>query len=312
MAAKPNSIQSWVKHYLATHPPRSKSLIVTVFGDSLLPSLPGVWLSDLIALLQPFGVNSQLVRTSVFRLTSEDWLEARREGRRSLYSLTESGQQRVEHAYRRIYEHPPREWDGQWTIVILSKLDISADMRAELRRELEWGGFGSVTSGVFLHPRANRIHLDQVLRRFRLSKDVVVMQARELDGVATKPGARLAQECWDLRLVSEHYSGFLRSFQPVDRLLDHRLEPQTAFLVQTLLIHSFRRVVLHDPQLPAVLLPNDWPGDAAYDLCKNIYRKTFALTRAHLLANLEASTLGPLRARPEFPHRLGRPGEPVI
>ena len=304
MAAKRTSVEGWVKQSLENDPPRSKSLIVTIFGDSLLPYVSGVWLSELIALLQPFSVNSQLARTSAFRLAAEDWLESRREGRRSLYSLTEAGRQRVEHAYQRIYELPPREWDGNWTVALLSRAGVSASLKTELRRELEWEGYGLVAPGVFIHPRANRSNLDQVLRRLKLTEDVVVMQARDLDGVVTKPGARLASECWDLKLVSDHYTDFLRRFKPVEALLQQKLQPETAFQVQTLLIHSFRRVVLHDPQLPAVLLPQDWPGHDAYQLCRNIYRKTFLQTRAHLSANLAAAVM-PLRPPHEFQHRLG-------
>ena len=271
----------------------------------LLPYVSGIWLSELIALLEPFGMNSQLARTSAFRLASENWLESRREGRRSLYSLTESGRQRVEHAYQRIYELPPREWDGNWTVVILSRVQVTVTVRAEVRRELEWEGYGLVSPGVLIHPRANRANLDEILRRFRLADDVVVMQARDLDGVVTKPGMRLASECWDLSRVANHYSDFLRRFQPLERLLHEKLNPETAFLLQTLLIHSFRRVVLHDPQLPAVLLPEDWPGHAAYDLCRTIYRKTFSQTRTHLSTHLESAIKNPLRPPPEFQARLG-------
>ncbi len=305
MAAKTSSIQNWIKNTLASDPPRSKSLIVTIFGDSLLPYAPGIWLSELIALLEPFGMNSQLARTSAFRLAAEDWLESQREGRRSLYSLTEASRERVEHAYQRIYELPPGEWDGNWTIVILSKVQVPVTVRAAVRRELEWEGYGLVAPGIFIHPRANRANLSQILRRFRFTDDVIVMQARDLDGVVTKPGVRLVGECWDLTRVAGHYNGFLQRFQPLERLLHEKMSPADAFVVQTLLIHSFRRVVLHDPQLPAVLLPDDWPGHAAYELCRAIYRKTFAQTRAHLSAHLEAAKSAPLRTPPEFQARLG-------
>jgi phenylacetic acid degradation operon negative regulatory protein len=38
------------------------------------------------------------------------------------------------------------------------------------------------------------------------------------------------------------------------------------------LIHHYRRVVLRDPLLPLALLPRDWPGRAARQLCGEIYR----------------------------------------
>jgi phenylacetic acid degradation operon negative regulatory protein len=39
-----------------------------------------------------------------------------------------------------------------------------------------------------------------------------------------------------------------------------------------MLIHYYRRVVLRDPLLPTALLPRDWPGSAARNLCGEIYR----------------------------------------
>ena len=45
-----------------------------------------------------------------------------------------------------------------------------------------------------------------------------------------------------------------------------------AFTARVLLIHHYRRVVLRDPLLPAALLPRDWPGRAARELCGEIYR----------------------------------------
>ena len=55
-------------------PPRSKSLVMTIFGDAIAPHGGAVWLGSLIELLAPFGVNDRLLRTSVFRLAQEGWL----------------------------------------------------------------------------------------------------------------------------------------------------------------------------------------------------------------------------------------------
>lgn len=80
---------------MATDPPRSKSVVMTVFGDSIAPHGGAVWLGSLIELLAPFGISDRLVRTSIFRLADEGWLEARRDGRSSLYTLTDSGLRRI-------------------------------------------------------------------------------------------------------------------------------------------------------------------------------------------------------------------------
>ena len=287
MARKAATIAGWVRGALEQAPPRSKSLIVTMFGDSILPHGPGIWLSELIELLEPFDVNAQLARTSAFRLAEEGWLEAQREGRRSRYALTASGRQRVELAYQRIYVEPTREWDGNWTVVILSKTRNTAAARAQLRRELEWAGFGLLAPGILIHPGAEPDSLSATLAGMDLLKDVVVLQAHDLHGIASRSVSALADECWHSDVVAGQYSAFIKTFAPVLALVEDNQDCQLAFMVQTLLIHHFRRAVLHDARLPAALLPEAWPGHAAYSLCRAIYRRTYAQARAHLLGQLE-------------------------
>jgi phenylacetic acid degradation operon negative regulatory protein len=77
----------WIARFLATDPPRSKSLVMTIFGDAIAPTAARLWLGSLIELVAPLGVTDRLVRTSVFRLVQEGWLTANREGRRSRYAL---------------------------------------------------------------------------------------------------------------------------------------------------------------------------------------------------------------------------------
>ncbi len=305
MATKRSSLENWNRRLLRSQPPRSKSLIITLFGDSLLPCVPSLWLSELIELLRPFHVNAQLARTSCFRLAEEGWLQSQREGRSSRYSLTPSGQQRVEHAYHRIYDPPAKEWDGNWTIVIPGEKGSSAAARGELRRELEWEGFGRLAGKLFIHPRPNLRTLHEVLERLALAGETIALRGRDLEGFSSHSAAALTAECWDLGHVGEHYRSFLQQFKPVPALLQPEPEPEAAFVLQTLLIHFFRRVVLHDPRLPAALLPAAWPGHAAYDLCRDIYRKTYKQTGVYLAQHLGEIQSRALKPEPDFLHRWG-------
>jgi phenylacetic acid degradation operon negative regulatory protein len=306
MASKATPLSDWIKRTLKAEPPRSKSLIVTIFGDSISPYADGIWLSELIDLLQPFQVNERLVRTSCFRLAEEGWIEPQREGRRSRYVMTSSGTQRVQHAHRRIYNPPPIDWSGDWTFVLLSKTgNIVAD-RAELRRELEWEGFGALAPGIFVHPHADTTMVSEALERLNLTDRAIVLRARDLDDVAARPVSSLAAECWNLDEIALHYSAFIKHFSPLQALLSESsdITPQTAFVAQTLLIHSFRRVTLHDPRLPASMLPEDWPGHVAYELCRTIYLQTFLPARQHLAKHLEPPH-GELIPNRDFRRRLG-------
>src|SRR3546814_17342309 len=76
---------------LERDPPRAKSLCVTLLGDAIGPHGGSIWLSDLIELVTPLGINERLLRTSVFRLVAQDWLQTERHGRRTMYRLSEQG-----------------------------------------------------------------------------------------------------------------------------------------------------------------------------------------------------------------------------
>lgn len=304
MAQRARGVASWIQRRLRTDPPRSKSLIMTVFGDSIAPYAPGIWLSELIQLLAPFGVNERLVRTSGFRLVEEGWLQPERQGRRSQYRLTESGWQRVRHASHRIYDPPPAEWSGRWTVIILRKSENGAAERVQLRRELEWEGFGTLATGIFVHPCADLGTVREVLERLGLLKGVVLLEGATGDTIAPCSAQLLVSDCWRLDAVGARYQTFTSSFTPALAFLREGVDPESAFVVQTLLIHAFRRVVLHDPRLPRPLLPKDWPGHAAYELCREIYKHTYEQTRDLLAEHVEA--IQPGRTVPgEVVQRLG-------
>lgn len=286
MVTRRSGIYRWIQQFLREEPPRSKSLMVTLLGDSIAPRSGGLWLSELIQLLRPFHLNERLVRTSTFRLAEEGWLQPDRHGRRSRYSLTDAGLQRIENARRRIYDPPPRQWNGLWTVVILSRSGNHVADRAELRRELEWEGFGTLAPGIAVHPCADRMTLVSVLDRLRLRERAMVLEARDLKTVAALPADALMATCWNLDALAAMYEGCLARFQPVLSMVDGGIEPQAAFLVQTLLIHAYRRVVLHDPRFPAELLPERWPGHAAYDLCRMIYLRVYEQTNRFLAEHL--------------------------
>src|SRR5450755_4492623 len=92
-----------VARFRRQRPLRGGSLIVTLFGDSIMPRGGAVALGNLIALAAPFGLNERLVRTAAARLAKDGWLEGRRAGKRSEYHLSHDGRERFAEATRRIY-----------------------------------------------------------------------------------------------------------------------------------------------------------------------------------------------------------------
>lgn len=307
---KSRVIDRWINDYLSERRVSANSLIITVYGDLIAAHGGGVWLSDFIRLVEPLGLNERVVRTSVYRLVQDDWLVSEQIGRRSYYRLTPSGLRRADHASRRIYDVRCVEWDGRWQIVILPAT-LSVRLRDALRRELSWAGYGAVAPGVLVRPSSDSATLMEILDGTGTRDKVVPLDARSLDALTGLPLKDLARECWDLEAIGATYDEFIARFRPVLRTLSaaRSLDPEQCFLVQTLLMHEFRRVLLHDPQLPAQMTPNKWSGALARNLCQSLYRLTYRLAQQHLLALCETPS-GPLPPpSPDFYRRFGGLGD---
>jgi len=151
VSAEP-ALARWIRRELATEAPKVPSLIVTIWGDALAPQGGEFWLSTILRLLAPFGVNERAVRTGVFRLHRGGWFEPRAVGRRSRYRLTAAGSEGFERAFHRVFDPPFPPWDGSWEGVIAGAEVGGPAVRKRLRNELEWAGYGRFGPGVLLRP----------------------------------------------------------------------------------------------------------------------------------------------------------------
>ena len=270
---------------------RAGSLITTVFGDSIAPRGGTVWLGSLIRAMAEFGINERLVRTSVFRLVRDGWLQSSQVGRRSFYSLTDEGREKFLAATHRIYGEPVTDWDGKWCLLLLPNLD--AGRKETLRRECGWLGFGALSANMLAHPAPDESDLEITLKRAGAAGDVVIMSGRTLD--SDVPMRRLVGTAWNLDDIDARYEKFVAMFRPVFAALKkaHTVDPRTAFVARTLLIQEYRKVLLRDPQLPQELLPAGWHGTAAYQLCRNLYRGLYEAADDYLTEFMETAD-GPL------------------
>lgn len=295
--------QFLVDRFARQQPKRTGSLIISIFGDAIAPHGGTVWLGSLIQALAPFGISQRLVRTSVFRLTKEDWLMSEQIGRRSYYGLTDHGRRLFHAASRRIYSEPRQEWSGTWQLILLS--GIEAQRREEVRRSLSWLGFAPFSASLMAHPSPDTALLHEELQRLDSGEELLMMTAR-VDESRQAHLRELVRSAWSLDDLSTRYSEFLRQFRPAFRAgrKARKIDPAAAFQVRTLLIHEYRKILLRDPFLPDVLLPGHWDGIAAFQLCRNLYGLIAPAAEQYLQANMESAD-GPLPpAEPRFYQRF--------
>jgi phenylacetic acid degradation operon negative regulatory protein len=249
----------------------ARSALVTILGDTVAPIGGTLWLADLVALARPFGFNERLVRTSLFRLAAEGWVDNERVGRRSRYSLTDYGRDETSAAERRIYHQRSATWDGTWTLVFLGPPAAGTDRADEPARHLRWRGFAPMADGVHARPNDHTGEARTLLDRLGVDPPPPVAAAR-FDGTGEAPvaGSPFRAES-GLAEAEAAYRRFLDRYRPLGGAVDD-LAPGEAFALRTMLVHDLRRARLQDPDLPPALLTDDWVGHRAFGSAADLYR----------------------------------------
>lgn len=273
---------------LKREPSRTGSIVITVFGDAIVPRGGSVWLGTLLEFFKALDIDSSVVRTAMSRLTADGWFEREKVGRNSFYRLVPRERQTFDIATRHIYGAPASDWTGRFELLLIG----NGGDRDASREALKNAGFGSPLPGVWVAPSGVPIP-EEAAGAIRLEVSA------EDDS-----GRRLLSESWPLHRTADAYLKFMKTFEPLHRWVSRApsLSDADAFTARILLLHHYRRVVLRDPLLPTALLPKDWPGRAARELCGDIYRAVLPLSEQWLDRH-GRNQAGPLPAAGE---ELGR------
>src|SRR5216117_1895006 len=87
---------------LKREPSRTGSIVITMFGDAIVPRGGSVWLGTLLEFFEGLAIDG--------------WLTREKFGRNSFYRLAEKGRQTFEAATRHIYDPPPSDWTGRFEL----------------------------------------------------------------------------------------------------------------------------------------------------------------------------------------------------
>lgn len=269
--------------------PSARNLLVTLFGDALLPHGVDVAASvrSLTALIEPFDVNERLVRTSLTRLVNDGLLASRSLGRRSFYGVEASAVPLFRSADARIYGPRSTTWDGCWTVVVIDGNEGTAAHRARLRQRLTWAGLGVVAPNVMASPIVSPADAALVVEQVGGFDHVLVTRSELHDAPGTLDADELARRCAPIDEIAVRYREFVDTFEDLDPASLAALADADAFKLRTWLVATYRRIVLVDPLLPAALLPDGWAGATARALAAAVYSGVAEASERHLAATVE-------------------------
>ena len=199
--------------------PRIWSLVITVFGDSVQHRGGRIATARLSRLLGRIGVETGAVRTALSRLSQDGWVEGKRSGRTSSYTLTDRGLQEFGPATARIYAPPRQRPVGEWVF--------------------DWPGVeGALRLG-----------------QGSLRPAPVTDTPGGLRMTGTLTGDAGAQV--RASLDPDHAVALERMAQDLTALSGIDASPLDAAAARLLQVHRWRRLVLRWPEVPAELMPED-------------------------------------------------------
>ncbi len=234
---------------------QARSALFDLYGDHLRGRGGPVPVAALVRLLGRLDIAAPAVRTAVSRMVRQGWLTPAGTDLGPGYALTERARARLDEAAVRIYRHQPLpDWDGRWSLALLSHSPDRVK-RERVQRGMEYLGYRQLHPDNWIAPR-HSAELTAVAAAEGLS---VTHFRAEYDGDV----GGLVERLWHPGDLAAAYSRWLVDAHAIVAAEGDDVTDDGAFAIRSRLLHEWRKFLFTDPGLPRCLLPTQWPGDAA-------------------------------------------------
>lgn len=253
---------------------KTQSMLLTLYGDYIRHYGNTIWIGSLIRLLKVFDYNEQAVRVAVSRMMKQGLLQSERKGNKSYYKLTDQGISRIDEAAGRIYKLHPHEWDGKWRVIMYSIPEEKRHLRDELRKELQWSGFGNLSNGCWISPNPLEKEVELLIRKYNIEEYMGLFLS---DYIGAQPDRHLVEKCWILQEIEEKYEAFIDIYSKKyivsqSVIQSGAMSDEECFMERANLVHDYRKFLFIDPFFPRELLPERWNGHHAKLLFNQYYK----------------------------------------
>ena len=254
----------------------ARSVLITVLGELVEPYSQPVRTASLLYVLKGLGFGEHAGRQAIARTGASGLIRADRNGRETLWSLTDKAHRLFTEGEIRVFSKDVdiTQWDGRWLLVNVPIPESRRSTRKTLYAALRWAGFGNPTPGVWVTPHASRAaEAAKTIDSLGLTPNTVsFVGTLALAGISED---ELVRRSWDLDSAEKVYDDLLARFDT------HPFEPGDEQLFAHLeLADALRRMAYLDPRLPEILLPN-WRGLKAAKRLRDLRAEWTPAAHAH-------------------------------
>lgn len=263
---------------------RRMALVCFAFGAAAVPSggqLPGGQLGGraLIRLLADLGLSEPAARSLLLRMRREGWLHSERAGREARYRLAPAilaAQARIEAQLRG--QRP--EWTGSFNGVLYEVPENARAFRDRLRRTAQLLGYATLRPGLLAATTDRWEELLSLLPAHPAASQVL----RTRISLSAGDSRRVAARMWGLDALAGRYRAVLEESRATTEQAQRHSPGAAAFRALSAATLPIYDASAEDPDLPAGLLPPDWPGDQLGPALDRAFRAFYPLIGDYLTA----------------------------
>ncbi|WP_211439226.1 PaaX family transcriptional regulator [Corynebacterium glutamicum] len=262
----------------------TQHLLVTMLGEFWRHT--NLWLParPIKHLLADLGVSQTAAATALSRLSARGVLEHSGGGRHSKYRFTPDARARLNVGFEQIthFGNPSRSWDRMWTAIAFTIPETSRDLREVFRSRLRWLGFAPLYGALWVCPHDRMAEVETYCHGFGI-EDYLIFRMSEDQRRGRYPG-----EAWILDEAPERYLKFLETYQPaIVQAEKNGITGKDAFKLRVQIMDTWRAFPWDDPDLPAEMLPKQWPLGPARETFVRLYTQLTPATHDYLITTIQ-------------------------
>lgn len=208
---------------------------------------------DLRYLTIPFDVTETSIRSVLSRMTKNNEITNRKEGKKVFYRFCKRGSRILDNTNLSFAPPEWKNWNGKWWGLTFSLPGLKKNERYELRKRLKAYRFAFLYPGFWIRPFHDKEKISKKMEKMVDQKYCKLLLFR----FHHETDINEIQKIWNISSINEEYEQGLHYLKNIKT---YNIDPTTALILKMKLGDYLVKLLFKDPLLPPRFLPDNWKG----------------------------------------------------